>query len=73
MNKLFFNIIDVFLLCYGVIVGFYLYMEQTEFIHFELAKWILFLLCYVIMKRMRQKQWCLYGIILIGEQKRALL
>lgn len=34
MNKLFFNIIDVFLLCYGVIVGFYLYMEQTEFIHF---------------------------------------
>ncbi len=66
MNKLFFNIIDVFLLCYGVIVGFYLYMEQTEFIHFELAKWILFLLCYVIMKRMRQKQWCLYGIILIG-------
>jgi len=66
MNKHFLNILDILLLCYVAIVGFNLYIHQNEFIDFELAKWILFLLCYVIARRILHKQWCLVGIALIG-------
>lgn len=67
MQKNNIHIMDILLLCYTIIVGFYCFLEpQRETILFEPAKWIAFLLCYIIVRKSRQKQWCLWGIFFFG-------
>ena len=67
MQKANIQIMDILLLIYTIIVGFYFFLSpQREAILFEPAKWIAFLLCYIIVRKSVQKQWCLWGILFGG-------
>lgn len=59
------NIIDILLLSYTIIAGFYL-VPENGFILFEVTKWSAFCLCYCIARKILQKQWSLWGIVLLG-------
>lgn len=59
------NIIDILLLSYTIIAGFYL-VPENGFIFFEVTKWSAFCLCYCIARKISQKQWSLWGIVLLG-------
>lgn len=65
MNKYFLNIIDFLLLGYTTMAGSYLVL-QNELDSFAVAEWCIFLLCYFVIRRIPNKQWCLWGIALLG-------
>ncbi|MBD3588845.1 O-antigen ligase [Bacteroides sp. GM023] len=61
------NIIDILLLSYTAITGFYFCLtSKNEFNFFEITQWSAFFLCYCIARKISQKQWCLWGIVLLG-------
>lgn len=67
MQKIYLNIIDILLLLYIIIAGFYsCLVVQNDFCYYDFTKWITFILFYFIAKNISQKQWCLWGIVLIG-------
>ena len=64
LNK-YLTVIDFLLLGYTAMAGSYLVL-QNELDSFAVAEWCIFLLCYFVIRRIPNKQWCLWGIALLG-------
>lgn len=60
------NCIDCLLLCYVTIVIISLCIHPEGFSRFVLSKCAIYSLCYIVARRLREKQYILWGIILIG-------
>lgn len=60
------NIIDGLLLCYVVVVIISLCIHPEGFNLFVLSKWAMCCLCYIVARRLQEKQYISWGIILIG-------
>lgn len=61
------EIIDGLFICYVIITGInFYYLSQKDFFLFEAAKWCSIILCYILSRKISNKQLILWGISLIG-------
>ena len=60
------NIIDLLLICYTAVWLTLCFASSCGVNLFELSEGGMFLLCYIVARSIPRKQWCLWGILLVG-------